>query len=314
MTNNKILICGSIAFDSIMVFQGQFKDHILPDQIHLLNVSFLVPSLRREFGGIAGNIAYNLKLLGGQALPVGTVGDDGQAYLDRFDQLSIDRRCVMHIKDTHTAQAFITTDLSDNQISAFHPGALAFSSQNRIPDDTGASLALVGPEGRDGMLAHARRLNQLDIPFLFDPGQAMPLLSPDDLAELAGLARYAAFNDYEASLFCSKTGLSPEDLASQLDMLVITRGAEGARLYQGGHIHDIPAARADAVLDPTGCGDAFRGGLLYGISQGMPWETTGRLAAVMGAIKVAHHGGQRHRVSRDEIAQRFHDSYGYPIW
>jgi adenosine kinase len=242
------------------------------------------------------------------------VGSDGKEYLDRFAQLGINHQCVMSIPDTHTAQAFITTDLSDNQISAFHPGALAHSSQNRIPDGLGASLALVGPEGREGMLAHAQRLGELGIPFLFDPGQAMPLLDVNDLNDLAAHARYAAFNDYEASLFCDKTGRDLESLSRQLDAVVVTRGADGATIYRQGHALHIPAAKAHAVIDPTGCGDAFRGGLLHGISNNMDWETSGRLASVMGAMKIEHHGGQRHHASRDQIADRFAESFGYRPW
>lgn len=307
----KILVSGSIAFDSIMVFNGRFRDHILPDQIHMLNVSFLVPTLRREFGGVAGNIAYNLSLLGAPVLPVGTVGDDGGQYLQRFDDLGIDRRCVRQVPQTHTAQAFITTDLDDNQISAFHPGALDHSTSNRIPEDTGAGLALVGPEGRDGMLAHAGRLAELGIPFVFDPGQAMPLLNETDLAWLADRASYAAFNDYEANLFCAKSGRTLDELANTLRAVIVTRGAEGAVVKTSGGDIEIPPVPASKVVDPTGCGDAFRGGLLYGLSQGLDWPTAGRLAATMGAIKIESHGGQRHCPSRAQIEDRFMKAYGY---
>ncbi len=310
----KTLICGSIAYDSIMVFQGRFKDHILPDQMHILNVSFLVPTLRKEFGGIAGNIAYNLALLKGHPLPMGTVGDDGAQYLRRFDDLGIDRRCVLLVHGSHTAQAFITTDLDDNQISAFHPGAMEHSSRNRIPQDEAIGLALVGPEGREGMLTHAHALAQRSIPFLFDPGQAMPLFSGDELLGLADRARYIAMNDYEAKLFAARTGRDLDTLARGVEALVITHGAQGSEIRAHGKVLTIPAAPAGKIVDPTGCGDAFRGGLLYGIAQGMDWETSGRLASVMGAIKIEHHGGQKHTPTRAQIEDRFFAAFGFRPW
>ncbi len=310
----KTLICGSIAFDSIMVFQGRFKDHILPDQVHILNVSFLVPTLRREFGGIAGNIAYNLALLEGEPLPMGTVGDDGRTYLQRFDELGIDRRCVLLVEGTHTAQAFITTDLDDNQISAFHPGAMEHSSRNHLPADIPVDLALVGPEGREGMLAHARVLSERGIPFLFDPGQAMPLFSAEELLWFLDRARYVAMNDYEAKLFGARTGRSLDALGRGVEALVITHGAQGSEIRIGGRIIAIPPAPAGKIVDPTGCGDAFRGGLLYGISKGMDWETSGRLASLMGAIKIEHPGGQKHAPTRAEVEERFLSAFAYRPW
>jgi adenosine kinase len=310
----KTLICGSIAFDSIMVFQGRFKDHILPDQVHILNVSFLVPTLRREFGGVAGNIAYNLALLEGDPLPMGTVGDDGRPYLQRFDELGIDRRCVLLVEGTHTAQAFITTDLDDNQISAFHPGAMEHSSRNRLPADVEIGLALVGPEGRDGMLAHARTLVERGVPFLFDPGQAMPLFSAEELLWFLDRARYVAMNDYEAKLFGARTGRDLDALGRGVEALVITHGAQGSEIRAGGRVIRIPPAPAATIVDPTGCGDAFRGGLLYGIAQGMDWETSGRLASVMGAIKIEHPGGQKHAPTRAEVEERFHGAFGFRPW
>jgi adenosine kinase len=310
----KTLICGSIAYDSIMVFQGRFKDHILPDQMHILNVSFLVPTLRKEFGGIAGNIAYNLALLQGEPVPVGTVGDDGVQYLQRFDDLGIDRRCVLLVPGTHTAQAFITTDLDDNQISAFHPGAMEHSSRNRIPEDPGIGLALVGPEGREGMLTHARTLSERGIPFVFDPGQAMPLLGEEELLWFVDRARYVAMNDYEAKLFSARTGRDLDTLGRSLEALVITHGARGSEIRTRGKVLSIPPAPAGTIVDPTGCGDAFRGGLLHGIAQGMDWETAGRLASLMGAIKIEHHGGQKHAPTRDQIEERFHAAFAYRPW
>jgi adenosine kinase len=309
----KTLICGSIAYDSIMVFQGRFKDHILPDQVHILNVSFLVPTLRKEFGGIAGNIAYNLALLHGEPLPMGTVGDDGVPYLQRFDELAIDRRCVLQVPGSHTAQAFITTDLDDNQISAFHPGAMEHSSQNRIPEDAGIGLALIGPEGRAGMLTHAGTLSERAIPFLFDPGQAMPLFSGEELLWFVDRAKYVAMNDYEARLFTARTGRDLETLSRSVEALVITRGAQGSEIHAQGKVLAIPPAPAGGIVDPTGCGDAFRGGLLFGISQQMDWETCGRLASVMGAIKIEHHGGQKHAPSRAQIEERFLSAFGYRL-
>jgi adenosine kinase len=310
----KTLLCGSIAYDSIMVFQGRFKDHILPDQVHILNVSFLVPSLRREFGGVAGNIAYNLALLEGEPLPMGTVGDDGDPYLQRFDELGIDRRAVLQVPGAHTAQAFITTDLDDNQISAFHPGAMDHSSRNRVPEDDAIGLALVGPEGRDGMLAHARSLAERGVPFLFDPGQAMPLFSGEELSWFVARARYVAMNDYEARLFAAKSGRDLDELARGVAALVITHGAQGSEIRAQGRVLQIPPAPAGHIVDPTGCGDAFRGGLLYGIAQGLDWEVCGRLGSVMGAIKIEHHGGQKHRATREQIAARYAEAFGHRPW
>jgi adenosine kinase len=310
----KTLICGSIAYDSIMVFQGRFKEHILPDQVHILNVSFLVPSLRKEFGGIAGNIAYNLALLHGEPLPMGTVGDDGALYLQRFDDLQIDRRCVLLVAGSHTAQAFITTDLDDNQISAFHPGAMEHSSRNRIPEDAGIGLALVGPEGREGMLTHARTLSERGVPFLFDPGQAMPLFSSEELLWFVDRAKYIAMNDYEAKLFAARTGRDMDTLCRSVEALVITHGAQGSEIHARGKVLAIPPAPAGTIVDPTGCGDAFRGGLLYGIAQALDWETSGRLASVMGAIKIEHNGGQKHSPTRAQIEERFFGAFGFRPW
>jgi adenosine kinase len=310
----KTLICGSLAYDSIMVFQGRFKEHILPDQVHILNVAFLVPTLRQEFGGVAGNIAYNLALLEGDPLPMGTVGENCGEYLARLDALGIDRSCILQVPDTRMAQAFITTDLDDNQITAFHPGAMAHSHLNRVPADRSVVLALVGPDGRDGMLAHAAELARLGIPFVFDPGQAMPQFSGDELLELIAKARYVAMNDYEAKMLAGKTGRSLEELAAGLDALIVTQGAQGSRIHAGAQVHVIPAAPAARIVDPTGCGDAYRAGLLYGLAHRLGWETTGRLAAVMGAIKIEHHGAQRHTTGRAAIAQRFAAAFGYQPW
>ncbi len=308
------LICGSIAYDNIMVFHDRFKNHILPEQIHILNVAFLVPEMRREFGGCAGNIAYNLNLLGGDPLIMATVGDDADPYLLRMDDLGLARTHVRRIAGSFTAQAFITTDLDDNQITAFHPGAMSFSHLNKVADATSATLGIVAPDGRDGMLHHARDLAAAGVPFIFDPGQGLPMFSGDDLMEFMTLAEYACFNDYEAKMLCDRTGRSLEQLAGEVKALIVTLGGEGSHIYTEGQRIEIPCVKADVVLDPTGCGDAYRSGLLYGISNHWDWEKTGRLASVMGAIKIACRGGQNHRPTRDEIAGRFMLAFGNAPW
>ncbi len=307
------LICGSLAFDNIMVFPDRFKNHILPEQIHILNVAFLVPEMRREFGGCAGNIAYNLMLLGGDATIMATVGDDAQPYLDRLDKLGLSRAQVRSVPGSFTAQAFITTDLDDNQITAFHPGAMSFSHLNKV-DRANASLGIVAPDGRDGMLQHARDFAAAGVPFVFDPGQGLPMFSGDDLMDFLRLADYACFNDYEAKLACDRTGRSLEQLAAEVKALIVTRGGEGSEIYVDGQKLEIPCVQPDAIVDPTGCGDAYRGGLLYGIAQGFDWLTTGRLASVMGSIKIAQRGGQNHQPSREEIAARYERAFGSKPW
>jgi adenosine kinase len=307
------LICGSFAYDTIMLFSGRFKDHILPEQVHILNVSFLVPSLRREFGGCAGNIAYNLALLDGGPLPMATVGDDSQPYFDHLDRFGIDRRFVRLVPGTLTAQAFITTDLDDNQITAFHPGAMSHSHLNRI-DAAGLKLGILGPDGRDGMLQHAREMSEAGIPFIFDPGQGMPMFEAAELEWFVQRAQYLALNDYEAKLMAAKIGSDLESLARRLKSVVVTLGAQGSRIYVDGGIVDIPVAPARTLKDPTGCGDAYRAGLLYGISHGLDWPTTGRLASVMGALKIEQSGAQRHTPSRAQIEERFMEAFGYRPW
>ncbi|MDR2787798.1 MAG: carbohydrate kinase family protein [Candidatus Accumulibacter sp.] len=308
------LVCGSIAYDTIMVFHDLFRNHILPDQIHILNVAFLVPEMRREFGGCAGNIAYGLRLLGDDPLIMATVGDDAGPYLDRLDRLGLSRAHVRHVEGSYTAQAFITTDLGDNQITAFHPGAMSFSHHNRVADAENVTLAIVAPDGRDGMLRHAEDLGAARIPFIFDPGQGLPMFSGDEVLRFLELARYACFNDYEAKLACERTGRSLDELAGRLDALIVTRGAGGSLILAGGHRIDIPCVPSEAIVDPTGCGDAYRAGLLYGIARHWTWERTGRLAAVMGALKVASRGGQNHHASRAEIADRFAAAFGQAPW
>ena len=308
------LICGSLAFDNIMVFPDRFKNHILPEQIHILNVAFLVPELRREFGGCAGNIAYNLKLLGGEPLIMATVGDDAPPYCERLDRLGLSRTHVRHVAGTFTAQAFITTDLDDNQITAFHPGAMSFSHLNKVEHAKTARLGIVAPDGREGMMQHARDFAAAGVPFVFDPGQGLPMFGGDELMDFMRLADYACFNDYEAKLLSDRTGKSVEHLAAEVKALIVTKGGAGSEIHAGGQRYDIPCVEAEAVVDPTGCGDAYRSGLLYGIANGFDWQTTGRLAAVMGAIKIAHRGGQNHQPSREEIGEHYRRAFGSLPW
>jgi adenosine kinase len=309
----RTLICGSLAFDSIMVFRDHFKHHILPDKIHMLNVSFLVPEMRREFGGCAGNIAYNLKLLGGEPLIMATVGDDFGVYAERLDSHAISREYIRHVAGTYTAQAFITTDLDDNQITAFHPGAMNFSHENDVRAVQDVKLGIVSPDGRDGMLQHIRGFHEAGVPCVFDPGQGMPLFSGEELLECVHKSRYVILNDYEAELLQSRTEENLATLAHHVEALIVTRGAEGSVIHTGGGAIDIPAVRPDVILDPTGCGDAYRSGILYGITQGLDWETAGQLASVMGAIKIAHRGGQNHQPTRQQIAERLKTEFGKTI-
>jgi len=308
----RTLICGSLAFDSIMVFRDHFKHHILPDKIHMLNVSFLVPEMRREYGGCAGNIAYNLKLLGGEPVIMATVGDDFAVYADRLDALGLSREAIRPLAGSYTAQAFITTDLADNQITAFHPGAMNFSHENDASKVADIGLGIVSPDGRDGMLNHCRQFHAAGVPFMFDPGQGMPLFDGDELLEMVELADYVTLNDYEAELLQARTGLALDELAAKVDCLVVTRGEAGSRFHAGGAVFDIPAVPARAVVDPTGCGDAFRAGLLYGIARGWDWLATGRLASVMGSIKIEARGGQNHAPTRADIAARYAAAFGTP--
>jgi adenosine kinase len=304
------LICGSMAYDTIMVVPDQFKNHILPEQIHILNVSFMVPQMRREFGGTAGNIAYNLKLLGDDPAIMATVGHDFTPYRERLAQLGLDARHVRELPDQFTAQAFITTDLDDNQITAFHPGAMSFAHMNRIADAPGAALGIVSPDGRDGMVEHCRDLAAAGIPFVFDPGQGLPMFSGEDLQGMMKGAAALTVNDYEARVVEQRTGLSAERIAEAIGAVVVTRGAEGSSVYTREGRIDVHAAAPERVEDPTGCGDAYRGGLLYGMARRWEWRRCARLASVMGSIKIAHRGGQNHRPARSEIAQRLRDTYG----
>ncbi|KVG24687.1 carbohydrate kinase family protein [Burkholderia ubonensis] len=308
------LICGSIAYDSIMTFEGRFREHILPDQVHLINLSFLVPTMRREFGGCAGNIAYALHLLGGDARMMGTLGAlDAQPYLERLDRLGMRRDHVRVLPDMHSAHAMITTDLDNNQIAAFHPGAMMQSHLNHVGDAQDITLAIVGPDGFDGMVQHTEELAKAGVPFVFDPGQGLPLFDGATLRRSIELATYVAVNDYEARLVSDKTGWSEDEIASRVDALVITRGEHGATIRHKQGVEQVPVVPAERIADPTGCGDAFRGGLLYGIEKGLDWATTGRLASLMGSIKIAHQGPQSYSLTRAEIDTRFETAFGYSL-
>ncbi|AZN37479.1 carbohydrate kinase family protein [Iodobacter ciconiae] len=309
-----VLICGSLAYDTIMVFPDRFKNHILPEKIHMLSVSFMVPEMRREFGGCAGNIAYNLKMLGGDPQIMATVGCDFFSYADRLDKLGIHRSSIKEVPDTFTGQCFLTTDLDDNQINAFHPGAMSFSHLNRVSDvPLPVRLAIVSPDGKQGMQEHCEQLAEAGIPFIFDPGQGLPMFSKAELLHMISLASFLVLNDYELEMVLNTTGLSQEALQNMAKVLIITLGGEGSKIYTDGICHDIPAAMPGEVLDPTGCGDAYRGGLLYGMSLTWDWPVTGRLASLLGAIKIASRGGQNHGISRDELAVRFKAEFGFAL-
>lgn len=314
------LICGSIAYDTIMNFEGKFADQILPEQIHILNVAFLVPTMRREFGGCAGNIAYNLSLLGGDPIIMATVGGDATPYMNHLKKLHIDASHIRQIEHAFTAQAMITTDQANNQITAFHPGAMGESHLNQVSvvvnersknSKGAAKFGIVAPDGRQGMWEHCHQLADAGIPFVFDPGQGLPMFNGSELLELVQLASYLAVNDYEGEMLSQRTGLSLATIAQRVQALIVTKGAEGADIYHEGKCIAIPPVPVAQVLDPTGCGDAFRGGLLFGLESGMDWETTGRLASLMGSIKITHQGPQNHQMSKDEIADRFQSAFGF---
>ena len=305
-----ILVSGSLAYDTIMVFPDQFKKHILADQIHILNVAFMVPDMRREYGGTAGNIAYNLKLLGEEPWIMATVGHDFAPYAQRLERLGLSTRHVRVLDGQFTAQAFITTDIDDNQITAFHPGAMSDSQVNRIADANGVKLGIVSPAGRQGMIEHSRDMAERGIPYIFDPGQGLPMFSGPDLLELMKGARALTVNDYEARVIEEKTGKKVEEIAERIGAVVVTRGGEGSSVYTPGGRIDVPAVPPDALVDPTGCGDAYRAGLLYGLARGWDWERCARLASVMGSIKIARRGGQNHKPTRDEIGRKLSESFG----
>ena len=307
------LICGSMAYDNIMVFPGRFKEHILPDQLHILNVAFLVPEMRKELGGCAGNIAYNLRLLGGEPLIMATAGQDFDVDRKRLAEQSLDERFITVVDDTLTAQAYITTDLDDNQITAFHPGAMDHSHVNRVPTDAGIEIGMISPDGRQGMVEHAAQFVDAGIPFIFDPGQGLPMFDGDELKHFVDQATWVAVNDYEGQLLSERTGWSVEEIAGQVDALIVTRGGSGSTIYAEGKQMDIPSVTPEAILDPTGCGDAYRAGLLFGITRGLSWEDTGRLASVLGAEKIAHRGTQNHQFTKKTLAHRFEVAFGHAI-
>jgi len=303
------LICGSFAYDNIMVFQGRFADEILPDKVHILNVAFLVPELRKEFGGCAGNIAYNLKLLGGDGLPMGTAGVDFDDYVEWMDANGVSRDYLKIVDGSYTAQAYITTDLDDNQITAFHPGAMGQAHLQSVPE-SGITLGMVSPDGKDGMIQHAEQFARQGIPFVFDPGQGLPMFDGKELTRFIEQATWVTVNDYESEMLQERTGLSAEDIADRTDAYIVTLGAQGARIRANGEIVEIPAATPREVKDPTGCGDAFRAGLIYGLQQKMDWPTIGRIASLMGAIKIEHTGTQNHRFTLDEFFDRYEQAFG----
>jgi adenosine kinase len=305
------LICGSLAYDTIMVFPERFKDHILPDKVHILNVSFLVPEMRRQYGGVAGNIAYNLKLLGGDPYPMATVGDDFGPYQRRLESLGISTRYIRHLEGEFTPQAFITTDVDDNQITAFHPGSMQESYLNKVGDTEGMTLGIVAPDGREAMLQHSRDFERYGIPHIFDPGQAMTLFDGDDLRTFIRQANWVVANDYEFQLIKERTGLSKEEVAEQLEALIITQGGDGSILITRAGEEYIKAVEPTEVLDPTGCGDAFRSGLIYGLQNNLDLVTACRIGSVMGAFKVAVQGPQNHAPSLEEIVDRFENAFGY---
>jgi adenosine kinase len=307
------LICGSIAYDNIMVFEDSFKNHILPDQIHILNVSFLVPEMRREFGGCATNIAYNLKLLGDDPLPMATAGTDFGPYRERLERQGIRQDHIRVVEDVFTAQAFITTDLDDNQITVFHPGAMNHSHLNSVGDAQDVSIGIVSPDGRDGMLAHATQFAAAGVPFIFDPGQGLPMFDGEALRQFVEQATWVTVNDYEWQLLKDRTGWDVVDLTQRVKGLIVTRGAEGSVIYTPEVEFNIPAAKPSTISDPTGCGDAYRAGLLHGLMAGYDWLTVGRVASLMGAIKIECHGTQNHRFTREEFQERFQANFGEPL-
>ncbi len=309
----KALICGSLAYDTIMVFQDQFKNHILPDQVHILNVAFLVPRMRREFGGCAGNIAYNLKLLGGHPVPFAAVGQDFGLYRKHFEKYAIDLSEVQELDDLFTAQAFITTDLDDNQITAFHPGAMMRSGDRHVREVADVKLAIVAPDNHDAMLQHAREFAEAGTPFIFDPGQAMPLFNGDEFRSFIEQAPYVTVNDYESQLLQKRTGWTVAQIAERVDAYIVTRGPQGSLIHTGKETVKIPPAHERRVTDPTGCGDAYRAGLIYGIMHGYDWPTTGRMASLMGALKVEHPGTQNQRFDFTEFADQFRQQFGYAL-
>jgi adenosine kinase len=307
------VICGSLAYDTIMVFQDQFKNHIIPDQVHILNVSFLVPAMRREFGGCAGNIAYNLKLLGGAPMPVATVGQDFAPYRAHLEKFGIRLDGVRQFDDQFTPQCFITTDLDNNQITAFHPGAMSSAHENHVRDIPDYSFGIVAPDGREAMLQHVDEFAARGVPFIFDPGQAMPLFSGEEFRSMIEKSTYVIVNDYESQLLQQRTGWSADDIASKVTAYIITQGPRGSLIHVGGEIITVPPARERKVVDPTGCGDAYRAGLIFGIMKNYDWKTIGNMASLMGALKVEHPGTQNQYFTYEQFATEFNEQFGYDL-
>lgn len=306
------LICGSMAYDTIMVFHDKFKHHILPEKVHMINVSFLVPTMRREFGGCAGNIAYNLNLLGESPIIMATVGHDFEPYSQWLSQNGISSKYIHPLVNHYTGQAYITTDQDDNQITAFHPGAMNFSHVNFVPsDEPEITVGIVSPDGKDGMMLHAQQFVEAGIPFIFDPGQGMPMFNGAELLKFIDQATWMTLNDYESELMQERTGLSLAQLAERVQALIITLGGQGSKIYADGKVLDIPAARVHVINDPTGCGDAYRAGLLYGLMNELDWDVTGRIASLLGAIKIEHHGTQNHYFDMDSFKQRYRENFGH---
>jgi len=306
----KTLITGSMAYDTIMVFEDQFKNHILPEQAHILNVSFLVPTMQRFLGGCAGNMAYTLKLLGGEPRIMATVGEDFAPYSKWLQEQGVSDEYVKVVDGTFTAQAFITTDIDNNQINAFHPGAMNFAHHNKVSDASDIQLGIVGPDGRDAMIEHSAQFAEANIPFIFDPGQGLPMFDGDDLMTFLDQATYAIFNDYESEMVLKKTGLSLSQLSEKVDALVVTRGGDGSEIYTNGDVVSIACAPISEAVDPTGCGDSYRAGVLYGLSQGHNWKTCGQLGSLCGAIKIEQHGTQKHHFSKESFTARYLDAFG----
>lgn len=308
-----VMVCGSLAYDTVMVFDGRFKDHILPDRVHMLSVSFLVPQMRRNYGGCAGNIAFSLKPLGVASHALATVGDDFDAYETWMRRHGLSLDYVRRIPGTYTAQAFITTDLDDNQITAFHPGAMQHSGEIEVPTDAGITLGLVGPDSRAAMLKHAAEFAAAGIPFIFDVGQGLPLFGGAELKTFIDQSTWMIVNDYEAELVQERTGYQPAEIAGRCRAYIVTRGAAGSTVYADGQAIEIPAVPAERVVDPTGCGDAYRAGIIYGLERGLDWPTTGRVASLLGSIKIAHHGTQSHGAALETIGERFRAAFGYAL-
>jgi adenosine kinase len=316
------LVCGSVAYDTILVFPDRFKSHLLPDKLHMLNVSFLVPEMRREFGGCAANIVYGLNLLGDLGLAMATAGHDFAPYRERMVSKGIPVDYIKVVEETFTAQAFITTDLDDNQITAFHPGAMQYAHLNRVTDaaDQAAvgskgpafdvALGIVAPDGRQAMIEHAAQFKEAGIPFIFDPGQGLPMFGGEELALFIDQATWVVVNDYEWQMLQQKTGLTATQVAAKVDALIVTRGAEGSSIYTKERTWTVPAVTPRAVVDPTGCGDAYRAGLIHGLLRGLDWQTTGRIASLMGSIKIESRGPQNHDFTKAEFDRRYLDHFG----